>query len=81
MVATNVSTSARYDKFSTVVNTNFITATEGFWEYEVREKASAIDLTVAGTIVEAGLMYLRPATDFSPVEYADTDNDFKTYNG
>ena len=81
IMATNTSTTARYNKFSTVVNTNFADATEGFWDYEIREKADNTDMTIAGTVVETGFMYLRPATDFTPVEYAGTDNDFKTYNG
>jgi len=81
VMATNTSTTARYDKFSMVVNTYFTDATEGFWDYEIREKASVVDLTVAGTVVETGYMYLRPATAFEPVAYDETDNDFKTYNG
>jgi len=80
-MATNTSTTLRYDKFSMVVNTSFSTATTGFWEYEVRQKASAVDLVISGTIVETGYMYLNPATDFAPTEYTDQVNTFKTYNG
>lgn len=81
VMATNTSTTTRYDKFSMVVNTYFTDAVEGFWEYEIREKASNVDMTVAGTIVEEGFMYLNPATAFSPTEYDDQLNTFKTYNG
>lgn len=81
VMATNTSTTNRYNKFSMVVNTNFSTSTEGLWEYEVREKASNVDLTVAGTIVEQGFMTLSPATPFTPTEYSSQDNTFTTYNG
>jgi len=80
-MATNTSTTARYDKASMVVNTYFISSTTEFWDYEVREKASISDMTIAGTIVESGYMKLNPATAFSPTEYADNDNTFVTYNG
>lgn len=80
-MGTNTSTTERYDKCSMVINTYFADATEGFWNYDVREKASNSDMTISGTIVEQGFMYLRPATDFEPTEYADQTNTFKTYNG
>jgi hypothetical protein len=80
-MATNASTTERYDKFSMVVNTFFADAVEGFWSYEIRQKADSSDMTVTGTIVEQGLMYLRPAEDFEPTEYDDQSNTFKTYNG
>lgn len=80
-MATNTSTTERYDKCSMVVNTYFADYTEGFWDYDIRQKASSSDMTIAGTIVEQGFMFLRPTTDFSPTEYADQSNIFKTYNG
>lgn len=81
VMATNTSTTERYDKFSLVVNTYFSDATDGLWGYEIREKASVIDLTVAGTIVEEGYMFLRPAVDFESTEYAEQSNEFVVYNG
>lgn len=81
VMATNTSTTGRYDKFSMAVNTYFPDATEGFWGYEIREKVNVDDMTVAGTVVEQGYMYLRAATDFEPVAYDEQSNDFKTYNG
>lgn len=81
VMATNTSTTERVDKFSLVVNAYFTDATEGFWDYEIRQKADDEDMTVAGTIVETGYMYLRPATDFAPTEYTEQSNAFKTYNG
>ena len=81
LIATNTTTTERYDKFSLVVNTSFSTATEGTWEYDVYQKVSDSDLTVAGVVVERGFMTLNPATDFTPTEYAGQLNTFKTYNG
>ena len=80
-MGTNTSTTERYDKCSMAVNIYFTDATEGFWDYDIREKASSLDMTIAGTIVEQGFMYLRPSTDFEPTEYEDQSNIFKTYNG
>lgn len=79
VMATNTSTTDRYDKFSLVVNTYLSASTNGSWEYEVRQKADNTDMTVTGTIVEAGRMYLKPATDFAPTEYSDNTNTVKTY--
>ena len=81
VMATNTSTTARVDKFSLVVNTYFSTSTNGFWTYSIREKASSSDMTVSGTEVEKGYMYLKAATDFEPTEYEGQSNAFKTYNG
>ncbi len=81
-MATNTSTTARYDKAAMVVNTYFTsTSTDGLWDYEIRQKASNSDMTIAGTIVETGYMQLNPATAFEPTQYADNDNTFVTYNG
>jgi len=81
VMVTNTSTSSRYDKGSVVVNTYFSNQDNGLWDYEVREKASASDMTVSGTVVEQGFMLLKPATDFAPSVYDDQSNTFKTYNG
>lgn len=81
VMATNTSTSARYDKFQLIVNSYFSTSTDGFWVYSIYEKASASDMAITGNIVEEGYMYLRAATDFSPVKYSGQSNSFKTYNG
>jgi hypothetical protein len=81
VMATNTSTTDRYDKFSLIVDDYFDGETDGFWEYEIREKASNVDMTVAGTIVETGYMVLNPAVAFEPTEYAEQSNEFTTYNG
>jgi len=81
VMGTNTSTTERYDKCSIVVNTHFSDYDDGLWSYEIREKASSSDMTVAGTVVEDGFMYLRPATPFAPTEYSEQDNKFITHNG
>lgn len=81
VMATNTSTTDRYDKFSLVVNTYFSTSTDGFYVYSIYEKADVDDMTVAGNIVEQGYMYLRAAVPFAPTEYSEQSNDFVTYNG
>lgn len=81
VMATNTSTTSRYDKFSLVVNTYFINSTEGLWSYEVREKESVLDLSIDGVIVEQGYMYLSPTANFEPTEYSEQSNEFVTYNG
>lgn len=81
IMATNVSTTGRYDKFSLAVNIYFANYDTGFWEYAVREKASNSDMTLTGTVVETGFMFLRAATDFEPTEYSGQSNAFTVYDG
>ena len=81
VMTTNTSTTQRYDKASVVVNTYFSTADLGLWSYDIREKASSSDMTIAGTIVEQGYMYLRPATAFDPEQHSVSSNEFEQYAG
>ena len=81
VMATNTSTTLRYDKFSLAVNTYFSTSTDGFYVYSIYEKALISDFTVSGTQVEIGYMYLKPTTDFAPTQYSEQSNTFKTYDG
>jgi hypothetical protein len=81
VMATNTSTTERYDKLSLAVNTYFSSSTEGLWIYSIYEKAAVDDLNVSGTVVEEGMMYLRPAIDFAPTEYSEQSNTFKAYDG
>ena len=81
-VATNASTSARYDYFSLVVNTRFENSETGFWSYDIYEQASSSGTSPIGkNRVETGLMYLHPADTYEPIKYDEQDNTFKTYNG
>lgn len=79
---TNISTTARYDEGSIVVNTYFSTSTTGFYEYSIKEYTGTYPGSPTyGVVVETGYMYLNPAVDFTPTEYDDQSNTFKTYNG
>jgi hypothetical protein len=69
----DTSTSLRYQKISVNVNSLFLNSTTGFWDYFIYD-----DL---GIIVEKGLMYLHPSTNFAPTEYTEQVNTFVTYNG
>jgi len=70
---TDTSTSLRYQKVSINVNSLFINSTTGFWDYFIYDDN--------GIIVETGLMYLHPSTNFAPTEYTEQVNTFVTYNG
>ena len=81
VMATNTSTTLRYDKFALIVDDYFTDKDNGFWEYQIIEKALNTDLTTTGNIVENGFMYLNASTVFAPTEYASQSNSFVTYNG
>jgi hypothetical protein len=81
VMVTNTSAFARYDKGVINVDTYFTGKDEGLWSYAVYEKASNVDLTVAGNIVEIGYMNLIAETVFTPVEYSEQNNNFVTYDG
>ena len=81
-IATNESTSERYDYFTLIVNDQFEDSETGFWTYDIYEQASPTGTSTTGkNKVETGLMYLHPADTYSPIEYNEQDNSFKTYNG
>lgn len=79
VMATNTSTTGRYDKFSLVVNTYFTGFDDGLWGYDIRQKASSSDMTETGLIVESGYMNLIPAVPFEPVSYDGQVNTTVTY--
>jgi hypothetical protein len=81
-VATNTSTTLRYNKFALVTNSRFQTSEEGLWTYNVYEQASNSNTNITGLKnVENGYAYLHPATAFAPSEYNEQSNTFVTYNG
>ena len=81
-VATNTSSTLRYNKFSLVTNSRFQTSEEGLWTYNVYEQASNSNTNISGlNNVENGYMYLHPATAFEPSKYNEQTNTFVTYNG
>ena len=81
VMATNTSTSPRYDKFTLIINNSFANATDGVYSYSIYEKADNTDLTVSGTIVEEGFMQLNAAVEYTPTEYSGQTNTITTYNG
>jgi len=81
-VATNSSTTLRYDKFTFEVNDYFVDSETGFWTYDIYEQTSSTNLIITGlNKVENGYMYLNPAIVFEPVIYNEQSNTFITYNG
>ena len=81
-VVSNLSTTKRYDYFTLEVNDYFEDSETGFWTYDIYEQATNSGTSITGKHkVETGLMYLHPADTFTPIEYNEQDNSFKTYNG
>lgn len=80
-VGTNISTDNRYQDVLCLQAT-FETKESGTWRYRIREQLSPTNTNEAlsGNIVEEGFMYLHDATTFTPVEYNQQDNEFKTYS-
>jgi hypothetical protein len=81
-VSTNQNNNARYDYIELVVDDYFANSETGFWTYDIYEQEDPSDTDIIGKHrVETGLMYLHPADTFTPIEYNEQDNSFKTYNG
>ena len=63
----------RYNEFSIVTNTNFSTALNGQYDYEIYEQASTSNLNPTGlNKIESGIMELV-GTPFNFTEYTTTD--------
>ena len=63
----------RYNEFSIVTNTNFSTALEGQYTYEIYEQASTSNTNPSGlNKLETGIMWLS-GTTISFTEYTTTD--------
>jgi hypothetical protein len=80
MWLTNVSTTARYQKFQINTENLFGDYDTGFWSYTI-QGASVNNVVPTTPILESGYMYLYPETEFNPTEYNEQSNQFKTYNG
>jgi hypothetical protein len=52
---------------------------EGFWDYEIYPAENQVLPTEP--MIESGLMYLYPQTEFTPTKYDDQNNTFVVYNG
>lgn len=63
----------RYNEFSIVTNTNFSSALEGQYTYEVYEQASSTNLNITGlNKLETGIMWLSGST-LTYNQYTTTD--------
>jgi hypothetical protein len=63
----------RYNEFSIVTNTNFSTALNGQYNYDIYEQTSTSNLNPAGlNLLESGIMELV-GTPFNFTEYTTTD--------
>ena len=63
----------RYNEFSIVTNTNFNTALNGQYDYDIYEQTSTSNLNPAGlNLLESGIMELV-GTPFNFTEYTTTD--------
>ena len=63
----------RYNEFSIVTNTNFNTALNGQYNYDIYEQTSTSNLNPAGlNLLESGIMELV-GTPFNFTEYTTTD--------
>lgn len=76
----DISTTARCQKFTIIVNTYFQNYDEGFWEYAVYGTAT-LNGTPNTPMLENGLMYLKPQTNYEPTKYNEQDTAFTTYSG
>jgi hypothetical protein len=64
------------------VNTNeyFSDYPEGFWTYEIYP-SDTDQVLPTEAMIESGLMYLYPQTEFTPTKYDEQNNTFVVYNG
>ena len=63
----------RYNEFSVVTNTNFSTALNGQYDYDIYEQTSTSNLNPAGlNLLESGIMEVV-GTPFNFTEYTTTD--------
>jgi len=81
-VATNTSTTLRFDTFSLNVDSKFLNSETGMWTYQIYEQTSPTNTDPTGlNQVEDGYMYLNSAIVFEPTTYNEQSNTFITYNG
>ena len=74
----NTSNKENYQKFE-VEGSNFNDENSGFYTYEVY--ASNDEGEKLGEVLEAGYLMLQEENVFSPTNYTEQNNLFKTYNG
>jgi hypothetical protein len=71
----------RYNEFDIVVNTYFSSKEEGWYTYKVYEQASSsnVDESLAGSVVETGLMFLADTDSVNTTTY-NNNTTFKVYD-
>ena len=71
----------RYNQFTFTVNTYFGTKEEGWYTYKVYEQASTsnVDESLAGSVVETGLMFLNDTDSVTTTTY-NNNTTFKVYD-
>jgi hypothetical protein len=79
-VATNTSTTARYDISTITVNTYFADEDAGLWSYQIFEQASPSNTDQTGlNMVEEGYLQLNDVAGAADSVYDGQDNTFKTF--
>lgn len=77
----NSSYQSRYNDFDINTQSLFGSSQVGQWKYEVYEQASSSNTDVTGlTMVEKGVMTLKPITEYAPEEYNEPTT-IKQYAG
>jgi len=80
-VATNTSTTARFDISTITVNTYFANEDAGLWSYQIFEQASSSNTDQTGlNMVEEGYLKLNDVADAADAVYDGQDNTFKTFS-
>ena len=71
----------RWNEFDIVINDYFNTAQVGWYTYEIYEQASTTNTNVslAGALIEKGLMYLTDSSSTTYTQYSQ-DINFKMYD-
>ncbi len=79
-VATNTSTTARFDQSTIVTNTYFANQDAGLWCYQIFEQASSSNTDQTGlNMVEEGYLKLNDVAGAADAVYDNQDNTFKTF--
>jgi hypothetical protein len=73
-------TTGRYSKYPVSTRALFGDMPSGFWTYTI-QPATTEDVVPNTDICESGLMYLYPATEFTPTKYDEQSNTFIVYGG
>jgi hypothetical protein len=79
-VATNTSTTKRFDQSSIVTNTYFANEDAGLWSYQIYEQASSSNTNQTGlNMVEEGYLQLNDVASAADSVFDGQDNTFKTF--